>query len=225
EFCGLDAGTYYVLPILDHDSSNTISDYDYTMGIKNLVDTTVSWPARVAGHEVVIADADVALGESLVPTNPEASPVVLNYFYYRHPTPPWTPEPAWLFVASSMHPDVSTTGVGIRAIDLQNQQEIDQIANTDAMDAKSLATPENTRYEGDLEKIAYHDGVAYLSTNDPGLILTVRLDNDGTITQGNSIDFRGQGTFDGGDVVHHAAIVESGGRTWLVATVRKSGGS
>jgi len=215
EFCGVESGTHYILPFLDHDESSSITNFDWTMGIKNIADPKVQWPARVHGYELDVK-GDVALGESLVPTNPDASPVVIDYFYYDHPTPPWTSENAWLFLASSLHPDVAVKSVGIRALDLQSRSEVDQVPSTTAMDGFALADPDGKRYESDLEKLAYHDGVAYLATTTPGVILTVRFANDGTIEQGNSIDLRKSGLNLGSDVMHQGVVVQAHGKSFLV---------
>ncbi len=224
EFCGLTAGTYHVLPFIDHDESGRLSNYDWTMGVKNLGDNSVAWPARVEGHEVVM-DGDVALGESLVPTNPEASPVVVNFFEYRHPGPTWQSEDAWLFLAASVDPDVATNTVGIRAIDLASHQERDFIAATPAMDARSLAQPGDTRYEGDLEKIAYFDDTAFLSTAVQGLLLTVDFGAGGEVSQGHHIDLRAAGiTFGSQDFIHGGAVLEDDGKRWLVLVNRESAG-
>lgn len=224
EVCGLDAGTYYVLPIVDHDGTNTLTSYDWTMGVKNLASASVQWPARPHGHEVSV-QGDVLLGESLVPTSPDASPVVVDYFHYEHPTPPWHAENAWLFLAASLHPDVSSTGVGIRTLDLSTHVETDHVPSTPPTDALALADPEGQRYEGDLTPIARHGDVAYLATDTQGVILTVRLGADGSVSQGHSIDLRASGiSFGSSDVMHGGAVLEAEGKAWLVVANSESAG-
>jgi hypothetical protein len=225
EFCGMDAGTYYVLPFVDHDETSSITNFDWTMGIKNLANPAVSWPSRVHGFEVDL-QADLALGESLVPTSADASPVVVDYFHYEHPTPDWASEAAWLYVAASLHPDVSKTGVGMRALDLTSHEEVDQISSTTAMDGLALADPDGKRYEGDLEKLAFHDGVAFLATGmTGGVILTVRLNPDGSIVQGKSIDLRASGlTLGPSDVMNHGVVVEAHSKKFLVIANAESPG-
>lgn len=225
EFCGVEAGTHYILPFVDHDESSTVTNFDWTMGIKNLANPAVTWPARVHGYELDV-QADVALGESLVPTNPEASPVVIDYFHYEHPTPPWTAESAWLFLASSLHPDVAPKSIGIRALDLASTSEVDQVSASGGMDGLALADPDGVRYEGDLEKLAFHDGTAFLATDiTGGVILTVRFGADGAITQGHSIDLRASGlTLGPADVMHQGVVVESQGKQFLVIANAESPG-
>lgn len=223
EFCGLAAGTYHVLPILDHDSDGALSNYDWTMGVKNLADTSVAYPARAEGYEVAVT-ADVALGTSLTPTNPEASPVVVNFFYYRHPSPTLKPESSWLFLASSLNPAVAVDSVGLRAVDLDGWKETDFLPTSQAVDAKSLADAAGTRYEGDLEKLLFHEGVAYLGANPQGLVLTAKLGADGSVTQGNFIDLGGLGVDHKLDVAHSAALLEAHGRRFLAVTNRESAG-
>jgi hypothetical protein len=103
EFCGLTDGTYYVLPIVDHDDSGSLTNFDWTMGQKNLAAAATPWPARPLGHEVEVT-GDVALGTSVVPTSPDVSPVVVDFFHYVHPTPERQSEDAWLFAVASLDP-------------------------------------------------------------------------------------------------------------------------
>ncbi|OIP43022.1 MAG: hypothetical protein AUK47_03315 [Deltaproteobacteria bacterium CG2_30_63_29] len=223
EFCGLSDGTYYLLPIVDHDGDEALTDMDWTMGIKNLGSTSVSWPARVAGYEVSVAGADVTLPTALASSSAQASPVVVNYFYYRHPTPIRPAEPSWLFMTASMHPDVSTTGVGVRALDLQSGQEFDQIAGPN-LDAASLAL-DGARYEGDLETLARDDHTVFLGTDRHGVILSVALSPTGAIQQGHTIDLRNSGiTFGSSDVSHHAAVGRSPNHDWLLVANREIAG-
>ncbi len=226
EFCGLTAGTYYVLPIVDHDASGSLTNFDWTMGRKNLADAATPWPAQPLGHQVEMT-GNVALGTSLVPTSPDVSPVVVDYFRYVHPTPFRQSETAWLFAVASLDPAVSTTGVGVRAVDLRDGEEFDFIPATPATDARSLARLDGARYEGDITKLAFHDGIAYLASDTNGVIFTVRLGADGTVLQGNTIDLRDTGIALGaGDVMHHGAVMEhSGGRTFLAITNRQSAGT
>ena len=223
EFCGLADGTYYVLPIIDHDDSGSLTNFDWTMGRKNLADPATTWPAQPFGHEVQVT-GDVALGTSLVPTNPDASPVVVDFFHYVHPTPVRQSEDAWLFAVASLDPDVSPTGVGVRAIDLRDGVERDFIPSTPATDARSLERPEGGRYVGDLQRLAFHDGVAYLASDINGVIFTVGLSADGSVVQGATIDLRDVGiTLGTGDVMQYGAIMShSNGRTYLAITNRES---
>ena len=224
EFCGLTDGTYYVLPIVDHDDSGGLTNFDWTMGRKNLADAATAWPAQPFGHEVGVS-GDVALGTSLVPTSPDVSPVVVDFFHYVHPTPVRQSEDAWLFAVASLDPDVSTTGVGLRAIDLRDGAERDFLPSSPATDARSLQRPEGGRYVGDIEKLAFHDGTAYLATDTNGVIFTVQLGADGSVVQGATIDLRDAGiTLGTGDVMQYGAVMEhSGGRTYLAITNRESG--
>lgn len=226
QFCGLTAGTYHVLPIVDHDDSGGLSNFDWTMGRKNLAVAATAWPAQPLGHEVVMT-GDVALGTSLVPTSPDVSPVVVDFFHYVHPTPVRQPETAWLFAVASLDPNVSTTGVGVRAIDLRDGVERDFIPATPATDARSLEWPAGVRYVGDLQRLAFHDGVAYLSTDTHGVILTVLLEADGSVVQGNTIDLRDTGiTLGSSDVLHYGAVMaHSSGRTYLGLTNRQTTGT
>ena len=226
EFCGLATGTYYVLPIVDHDDSGGLTDFDWTMGRKNLADAATAWPAQPFGHEVGVS-GDVALGTSLVPTSPDVSPVVVDFFHYVHPTPVRQSEDAWLFAVASLDPDVSTTGVGVRAVDLRDGAERDFIPSNPATDARSLERPEGGRYVGDIEKLAFHDGTAYLASDTNGVVFTVQLAADGSVEQGNTIDLRDTGiTLGAGDVMHHGAVMNhSSGRTYLAITNRESAGT
>ena len=226
EFCGLADGTYYVLPIIDHDDSGSLTNFDWTMGRKNLADAATPWPAQPFGHEVEVT-GDVALGTSLVPTSPDVSPVVVDFLHYVHPTPVQQSEDAWLFAVASLDPDVSTTGVGIRAIDLRDGVERDFIPSSPATDARSLARLDGGRYEGDIESLAFHDGVAYLASDTNGVIFTVQLGSDGSAEQGATIDLRDTGiTLGAGDVMHHGAVMDhSNGRTYLAITNRQSAGT
>ncbi len=224
EFCGLTDGTYYVLPIVDHDDSGSLTNFDWTMGRKNLADPATAWPAQPFGHEVEVT-SDVALGTSLVPTSPDVSPVVVDFFHYVHPTPVQQSEDAWLFAVASLDPDVSSTGVGVRAIDLRDGVERDFIPATPAIDARSIERPEGGRYVGDLQRLAFHDGVAYLASDTNGVIFTVELGADGSVVQGTTIDLRDAGiTLGTGDVMQYGAVMNhSGGRTYLAITNRQSG--
>jgi len=224
EFCGLTDGTYYVLPIVDHDDSGSLTNFDWTMGRKNLAAADTAWPAKPFGHEVEVT-ADVALGTSLVTTSPDVSPVVVDFFHYEHPTPVRQSEDAWLFAVASLDPDVSTTGVGVRAIDLRDGVERDFIPATPNTDARSLEWPEGARYVGDLQRLAFHDGVAYLASDVSGVILTVRLGADGSVEQGNTIDLRDTPiTLGSSDVMQYGAIMNhSSGRTYLAITNRQTG--
>jgi hypothetical protein len=224
EFCGLDNGTYYIVPVMDHDANGKISNFDWTMGVKNLVSSDVAWPARVEGHAVTISGADIALGTSLTPTNPQASPVVVNYYYYRHPSPKLKAENAWLFIAAALNPDVAPSSVGIRAVDLNGWKEKDHIGSTPATDAMSVANTAGARYEGDLEKLAFADGIAYLGTNTQGVIMTMGLGADGAATQGNFIDLTSMGVDHKMDTSHFAAVLETHGRKFLAVTNRESAG-
>ena len=224
EFCGLTGGTYYVLPIVDHDDSGSLTNFDWTMGRKNLADAATSWPAQPFGHEVEVT-GDVALGTSLVPTRPDASPVVVDFFHYVHPTPVRRSEDAWLFAVASLDPDVASTGVGVRAIDLRDGVERDFNSSTPATDARSIELPRGNRYVGDLQRLAFHDGVAYLASDINGVIFTVGLGPDGSVVQGATIDLRDTAiTLDGGDLMQYGAVMShSSGRTYLAITNRQSG--
>ncbi len=222
EFCGVEAGTYYVLPVIDHDDSRTLSNYDWTMGVKNLASSSVDYPARVQGYQIEV-DGDVELSTTL--TGTQASPVAVDFFNYRHPTPTWKAEEGWLFVVASLREDVSTTGQGIRILDLEAQQEVDQDGARAGVDAVPLADPDGALYEGTLTKLAFHEGVAYLGTDTPGVILTASLGANGTVQQGHSIDLREAGLDVADEVMNHAAVVTSGGHDWLVVTMRLSDGA
>ncbi len=222
EFCGLSGGTYYVLPIIDHDDSGGLSDFDWTMGRKNLADAGTAWPAQPLGHEVAVT-ADVALGTGLVPTSPDFSPVVVDFFHYVHPTPARQAEDAWLFAVASLDPTVSATGVGVRAVDLRDGVERDFIPATPTTDARSIERPDGGRYVGDLQSLAFHDGVAYLAADTRGVIFSVRLGADGSVVQGPTIDLRDTDLALGaGDVMQHGAVMRhSNGRTYLAITQRE----
>lgn len=215
KLCGIEEGDYYVLPFIDHDESQSVTNYDWTMGIKNIAATDVKWPARVHGYEVKI-DKNVELGTNLVTNKPDTSPVVIDYFEYKHPTPEWTAEEQWLYVASSLHPDVVKKGIGMRALDLKQRKEIDQDESTPQMDGAALETPDGNRYKGDLTKLAVHDGVAYMATDiAKGVILTVKLGKDGKIVQGKSIDLRALELGLDKMVMRRAAVLEVGTKKFL----------
>ncbi len=220
-FCGLDAGTYHILPIIDHDASGALSSFDWTMGIKNLANPAVSYPARVEGHRIEL-EGDLDLGTSLVPTNPQVSPVVINFFHYQHAAPRLQPEDYWLFVAATLNPEVADKAVGMRAVDLDGWLERDHNPDSPAVDAQSLAGLNGMRYEGDLEKLLYHDHTAFLGTNQQGVILTVSFSADGSIQQGHFIDLSGLEVDHKLDVSHSAAIVETSGKRFLAVTNRES---
>ena len=219
-FCELQAGSYYILPIIDHDESGTLTNYDWTMGIKDLGDSSVTYPARVHGYPVEITDSDVALGEGLSVSSSNPSPITINYFNYRHPTPSWQTDDAHLFIAASMHPDVSTTGMGMRHVNLATHTETDMIAGTDPVDAASFADLEGVRYEGDFTKLGFHNNIAYLATDDAGVIFTAILDDNGGFTQGESIDLITAGMEWGYDNFNFGTAFDVNGRTYLAFTTR-----
>ena len=189
EFCGLQDGTWYIVPVLDNDGSGTITEMDWTMGVVDLQKQEVSRPARVEGYELKMAGADVALSDK-TSGNASGSPVYINYLLHKHPSPAWSKEPYLLFLVSRQSSSFNG-GMGIRTLDLETHQEVDfNPSTTNSVEAFPLVGGDGGAYDGDLWLVANLGDTLILGTDTKGLYYTVDVSKDPSsyVTQGHAID-------------------------------------
>lgn len=218
EFCGLEDGTYWLLPIIDHDHSGTFTDLDWTMGITDIDNPGIGSPARVEGHEVVISGADVELPKKHAGAG-ELSPVVINYMVHEHPSPEWQKEPYYLFLVARQA-SAFGSGMGIRVIDLETHDEVDfNPVSAGVTEAYPLVGFDGDAYGGFLHPRAYHDKTVFMETDTSGYFFTAKLANDPAnfVTQGNAIDLRNLDL--GADQLGQGVVVTVGAKTFLVMMV------
>lgn len=223
EFCGLSAGTYHVLPVIDHDENGLLSNFDYTMGNKS-VDNLSENPIRVAGYPVDLTTSTALPTERA--GSGELSPVVVNYYNYKHETPAVQTESGHLYTISTLHPDVAPDSLGIRAIDLSTYEERDfDTSNPNRPDAQILGTNADGAISN-FNKVTTYGNTTFLSVPESGgLIMTITTDN-GSVQQGQLIDLRGtESETELAQFAFEGAAGEHQGRDYLVVLSAEEGGA